>query len=81
MYLYICGSVGGRWTLMCRGRPSRETTGAIGAAPSPTRKFCAETFIVNLPCILEGAYEHMCDFSVTGVTDPSQQSRETQKSR
>jgi hypothetical protein len=51
MYLYICGSVGGRWALMCRGRSSWETMGAIEAALNPTRKFGA-AFIVNLPCIL-----------------------------
>jgi hypothetical protein len=38
MYLYICGSVGGRWALMCRGASRWEST-AIFAAPGPTRKF------------------------------------------
>jgi hypothetical protein len=26
MYLYICGSVGGRWALMCRGASRWEST-------------------------------------------------------
>ena len=38
MYLYICGSVGGRWALYVPRAPSWEATGAICAAPRPSQE-------------------------------------------
>jgi hypothetical protein len=48
MYLYICGSVGGRWAPVCRGRPLWEATGAMKTAQDPTRKFLVLLCIDNL---------------------------------
>jgi hypothetical protein len=40
MYLYICGSVGGRWALSHRGSAiDGKSMSAIWAAPGPTGKF------------------------------------------
>jgi len=52
MYLYICGSVGGRWTLVCRGRQSWEATGAIERRRAQPRSFFVLLCIVNLARIL-----------------------------
>ena len=39
MYLYICGSVGGRWVLMCAaGGASLGSDVRHGAALNPTKK-------------------------------------------
>ena len=40
MYLYICGSVGGRWALMLPTERSKwEAMRAMLSAPNPTKKF------------------------------------------
>ena len=45
MYLYICGSVGGRWALLCRVRPSWEAMGAMISTRDPTKKFLSSACI------------------------------------
>jgi len=46
MYLYICGSVGGRWALMCRRALIVGSDEGHGAALNPARKFCVPLCIV-----------------------------------
>jgi len=48
VYLYICGSVGGRWAL----NAPRALGGAIWAVPGPAKKFVVLPFIGSLLRIL-----------------------------
>ena len=68
MYLYICGSVGGRRSPYVPRASRREIEGAIWAAPGPSLKSCVQ-LIGPLACILESEYEHMCDLCVRRVTE------------
>ena len=65
MYLYICGSVGGRWALDVSRAASWEAMSAYVRRGTQPKSLFVLPLIGLLLRILESEYERMCDLCVS----------------